>query len=52
MGGSFNLDMLQAQIKVKNEKPVQSDVVNKVEGLINRFEDAAGKLGDELWRIH
>ena len=49
MGGSANLDMIEARLKAKNDS---NEMINKVEELINRFEVEAGKLGEELWRIH
>lgn len=49
MGGSFNLDMIEAQMKAKKDS---GEVVNQVADLVNRFEVAAGKLGEELWHIH
>lgn len=49
MGGSANLDIIEAQIKAKKNT---DEVVNQVADLVNRFEIAAGKLGEELWRMH
>ena len=53
MNASERVDALMAQFKAKNDSPVQGDeAINQVAELVNRFEVAAGKLGEELWRIH
>lgn len=49
MGGSANLDMIEAKIKAEK---ASDEMLNQVEELVKRFEVVAGKLGEELWRMH